>query len=66
MSFKRDLVKYTRIVQKGRLTAKQKQQLKNQINAVIDAATRSITIEAIVQPPGLGPKKKQLKKRGRY
>jgi CRISPR/Cas system-associated endoribonuclease Cas2 len=45
------LVKYSRIIHKGPLSKDDKKKLKQEINAIIDAATRSITIEAIVQPP---------------
>jgi hypothetical protein len=51
MSFDRNLVKYSRIIHKGPLSKDDKKKLKQEINAIIDAATRSITIEAIVQPP---------------
>jgi hypothetical protein len=58
MGFKKDLVKYSRIVHKGPLSAEDKKKLKQQINEIIDAASRSITIEAIVQP-GLGDKEEK-------
>jgi hypothetical protein len=51
MSFDKNLVKYSRIIHQGPLSANEKEKLKQEINAIIDAATRSITIEAIVQPP---------------
>jgi hypothetical protein len=51
MSFRRGLVKYSQIVKKGPLSPKDKQELKREINDIIDKATRSITIQAIVQPP---------------
>jgi hypothetical protein len=51
MAFRRGLVKFTQIVKKGPLSPKDKQELKKEINDIIDKATRSITIQAIVQPP---------------
>jgi CRISPR/Cas system-associated endoribonuclease Cas2 len=51
MAFKRGLVKFAQIVKKGPLSPKDKQELKKEINDIIDKATRSITIQAIVQPP---------------
>jgi hypothetical protein len=65
MAFKRGLVKYSRITHKGPLSAEDKKQLKQEINAIIDSATRSITLEAIVQPP-LGAEKKEPDKGGGY
>jgi len=60
MSFKR--VIYKKVVKEKPLSPMQKEQLKKQINAVIDAATRSIAIEAIVQS-SKDDQKKKLKKR---
>jgi hypothetical protein len=51
MAFRRGLVKFAQIVKKGPLTPKDKEELKKEINGIIDKATRSITIQAIVQPP---------------
>ena len=50
MSGKGELVNYTRIVHKGPLTPHDKQVLKDKINAIIDAASSTITIEAMVAP----------------
>lgn len=51
MAFRRGLVQFTQIVKKGPLSPKDKAELKKEINGVIDKATRSITIHAIIQPP---------------
>jgi hypothetical protein len=49
MSGKGELVDYTRMVEKGPLTPAQKAALKQKISDIIDAATHSITIEAMVE-----------------
>jgi hypothetical protein len=51
-------VKYTRLFQQGPLTPAQKQELKDAINAIIDEASSTITIEAMVVPPNLKPDEK--------
>ena len=48
MSGKGELVKYTRLFAKGPLSAHDKTVLKEKINAIIDAASNSITLEAMV------------------
>jgi len=50
MSGKGEVVKYTRLFEKGPLTSAKKKKLKDEINAVIDAASNSITLEAMVAP----------------
>ena len=57
--------KYSRIVHKEPLSAEDKKQLKKEINAIIDEATRSITIEVFVQPP-MDDQEKEEKKGGGY
>jgi CRISPR/Cas system-associated endoribonuclease Cas2 len=57
------LVKYTRLFQQGPLTPAQKQDLKNQINAIIDQATNTITIEAMVVPSDV-ELREEVEKRG--
>jgi hypothetical protein len=49
MGGKGELVKYTRLFKKGPLTPQKKQILKEKINAIIDKASHSITIEAMVE-----------------
>ena len=63
MGGKGNLVKYTRKFKKGPLTKKQKQSLKDDINAIIDGATNAITIEAMVGPSA-DDLRKELKKKG--
>jgi hypothetical protein len=48
MGGKGELVKYTRLFAKGPLSAHDKTVLKEKVNAIIDAASNSITIEAMV------------------
>jgi len=58
MSGKGELVKYTRLFEKGPLTEAKKKKLKDDISAIINAASNSITIEAMVEPaPAKKPKK---------
>jgi hypothetical protein len=49
MSGKGELVYYTRLFAKGPLSPHEKAALKQQINAIIDAASGSITIESMVE-----------------
>ena len=50
MGGKAELVKYTRLFEKGPLSAAQKKKLKEEIGAIIDAASNSMTIVALVEP----------------
>jgi len=63
MGGKGELVHHTRLFKKGPLKPADKKVLKEKINAIIDATSSSITIEAmfVPSPDGL---KKELKKRG--
>jgi hypothetical protein len=49
MSGKGELVKFTRIFKEGPLTSHDKKVLKEKIDAIIDAASHTITIEAMVK-----------------
>ena len=49
MGGKGELVRYIRLFAKGPLTAHKKKILKEKINAIITAASHSITIEAMVE-----------------
>jgi hypothetical protein len=49
MGGKGELVKYTRLFEKGPLSPHEKAVLKEKINAIIDAASHTITIEAFVE-----------------
>jgi hypothetical protein len=51
MSGKGELVKYARLVEEGPLTPEKRALLKQKINAIIDAASTKITIEAMVEAP---------------
>jgi hypothetical protein len=62
MGGKGELVKYTSLIQKGPLTPGDKKKLKEKINAIIDAASGSITIQAMVEPT-VDDLKKALKKK---
>ena len=57
MGGKGELVKYTRLFEKGPLTDAKKKVLKDKINAIIDLATNSITIAALVEPTAPALKK---------
>jgi hypothetical protein len=50
MGGKGELVQYIRLFKKGPLKAADKKVLKEKINAIIDSASDSITIEAMVAP----------------
>ena len=63
MGGKGELAHYTRLFKKGPLKPADKKVLKEKINAIIDAASNSITIEAMFSPSPDGLKK-ELKKRG--
>jgi hypothetical protein len=64
MSGKGELVKYTRLFAKGPLSAHDKTVLKEKVNAIIDAASNSITIEAMVAAAPDDLKKAPDKKQG--
>jgi hypothetical protein len=49
MSGKGELVNFTRLFKKGPLTSHDKTVLKEKIYAIIDAASHTITIEAMVE-----------------
>jgi hypothetical protein len=49
MSGKGELVEYTRLFKKAPLSERDKKELKEKINAIIDEATQTITIEALVE-----------------
>lgn len=51
MGGKGELVNYTRLFKKGPLKPADKTELKKKINDIIDAASTSITIEAMVEEP---------------
>jgi hypothetical protein len=55
MSGKGELIKYTRLVAK---TAQERAVLKQQIDAIIDAASNAITVEAMVETPPQGSRTK--------
>jgi hypothetical protein len=57
MGGKGELVNHTRIFEKGPLTPEQKRVLKEKINAIIDTASHTITIEAMVEVAGEDLKK---------
>ena len=63
MGGKGELVHYTRLFKKGPLKPADKKVLKEKVNALIDAASNSITVEVLVVP-SLDGLKKELKKRG--
>ncbi len=50
MGGKGETVNYTRLFEEGPLTDEKKQKLKNDIDVIINAATESITIIALVEP----------------
>jgi len=50
MGGKGDLVNYTSIFKEGPLKPADKKELKEKINAIIDAASDSITVQALVKP----------------
>ena len=68
MGGKGELVKYTRLFEQGPVSDAKKKVLKDKINAIIDLATNSITIAALVEPttPALtkAPDKADRKKGG--
>ena len=49
MAGKGDLVHYTRLFKQGPLKPADKKDLKDKINAIIDAASGSIAVEAMVE-----------------
>jgi CRISPR/Cas system-associated endoribonuclease Cas2 len=51
MGGKGELVEFTRLFKEGPLSKADKAELKRKINKVIDGATFSITVEAMVQVP---------------
>ena len=51
MGGKGELVEYTRLFKEGPLSDADKVELKRKINEIIDGATFSITIQAMVQVP---------------
>jgi CRISPR/Cas system-associated endoribonuclease Cas2 len=51
MGGKGELVEFTRLFKEGPLSDADKAELKRKINRIIDGATFSITIEAMVQVP---------------
>jgi hypothetical protein len=64
MGGKGELVKYTRLFAKGPLSPRDKTVLKEKVNAIIDAASNSITIEAMVAESPADSKKGPDKKPG--
>jgi hypothetical protein len=67
MSGKGELVKYTRLFKRGPLSGRDKRELKAKINAIIDEASQTITVMAVVEASRedliKGLKRKGLKKR---
>jgi hypothetical protein len=62
MSGKGELVEYTRLFKKAPLTDKDKKELKEKINAIIDEASQTITIEAMVEA-SVDSLKKEIEKK---